>query len=320
MFKGKSVLITGGTGSIGEHLVKKISESSAKRIVVFSRDEDKQFKMRNILNVHNVEYVIGDIRDRNRLNEATKGIDFVLHTAAMKQVPIAEENPYEASMTNIIGTYNVIQAAIQNNVERLVVFSSDKAVSPTNCMGMSKGICEKIARATNSNNKTIITIIRLGNVIGTRGSVLTVWKDQINSNQKITLTTNKMTRFIMSLTDVSRLVDHALQYGKNGEIIFSAMSSCRIVDLAKIVCRENSLDWEKSVIITGMRRGEKEFEEIYGREEVGTIYRAEDYFHISSVDLATATPEMISQKSNGSSLLTIEELHNWLIKNQLLNL
>ena len=315
MLKEKSVLITGGTGSIGNYIVPKICALNPRKVIVFSRDEEKQYNMKQRITTSQIEYITGDIRDYNRLGSAFYDVDYVIHTAAMKQVPIAENNPVEAVLTNVIGTENVLRCAIQQNVQKVICLSSDKAISPANCMGMTKGICERLVRSSNPNLFTSICCVRLGNVLGSRGSVLPTWKNQISQTHTITLTSEEMTRFVMSFEDVYELIMHAIQFGQHGEIVFSKMKSCCILDLAKVVCKYYNLNWKKDIRITGIREGEKLYEEIISEEERNHIYKNNGYYHIS--DNINQSDIYIPRKSNECLLMTIEELTSLLAENDL---
>ena len=257
MLEGKRILITGGTGSIGSYITQKLCMLNVQKIIIFSRDEEKQYFMKQHIDDSKVEYVIGDIRDFYRLNSALSDVDYVIHAAAMKQVPIAETNPIEAVSTNIIGTENILRCSIQQQVKKVICLSSDKAISPSNCMGMTKGICERLVRSSKLNMKTKISCVRLGNVLGSKGSVIPTWKNQIAQKQSISLTDKGMTRFIMTMEDAYQLVMHAMQSGQHREIIFPIMKSCRIHDLAKAICIHYNMDVERTIHIIGIREGEK---------------------------------------------------------------
>ncbi|MCM1263576.1 MAG: polysaccharide biosynthesis protein [Butyrivibrio sp.] len=315
MLEGKRILITGGTGSIGNYIIQKICMLNVQKVIVFSRDEEKQYRMKQQIVDPKVEYIIGDIRDFYRLNSVFCGIDYVIHTAAMKQVPIAEENPIEAVTTNIIGTENVIRCSIQQQVEQVIFLSSDKSISPTNCMGMTKGICERLIRSSKPNVKTKISCVRLGNVLGSKGSVIPTWKSQISQTQSILLTDMDMTRFIMTLEDVYKLVMHTIRLGRHGEIIFPSMKSCRIYDLAKVMCMYYNLNIDKTIHIIGIREGEKLYEEIFSEEEKNHIYESAGYYHISRSVYPLGL--QIPRKSDECKLMTVEQLIEFLTDNDL---
>ena len=317
MFSEKTILITGGTGTIGQYLVEKIIMSGCKKVIIFSRDEEKQYNMKQQFLDKKIQYIIGDIRDCQRLDNVLVGVDFVIHTAAIKQVPVAENNPMEAVLTNIIGTHNVITSSIRQGVKKVVCMSTDKAVNPTNCMGMSKGISERLVKAIHdSSGVTEIVCVRLGNVLGSRGSVIPLWKKQIEKIKKITLTDQNMTRFIMTTEEVYQLLVHALSNGKNSETIFLNMKACSIYDLAKVICEKYELDKKNDIQITGLRPGEKLFEELYSEEEAPYIYENNGYYHIGFKP-CQKIPH-IECKSNTCNLLTLTEIKNILMKNHLL--
>ena len=306
MIAGSTILITGGTGFIGRCLVKSFCEQNPKKIIVFSRDEEKHFHMKQKCENPVVQFVVGDIRDRTRLDSVLNGVDYVFHTAAMKQVPIAEDNPFEAVMTNIIGTYNVIQASIHNNVKKVLCISSDKAVLPTNCMGMTKGISEKLVKEYRNAKSTEVVVVRLGNVLGSSGSVIPVWEKQIREKNQIALTSVDMTRFVMSIDEVRDLILHTLEHAQNGEIVFSHMEACRIVDLAHIICAKHNLDCDKDIKIIGIRKGEKTYEELFTEEEAEYIYELNGYFHISTEKKMNEIA--IYRKSNEGEIITPSQL------------
>lgn len=315
MLEGKRILVTGGTGSIGSYIIQRICDMNVQKVIVFSRDEEKQYFMKQQIDSSKVDYIVGDIRDFYRLSSIFYGIDYVVHAAAMKQVPIAETNPIETVSTNIIGTENVLRCSIQQQIEGVVCLSSDKAVSPSNCMGMTKGICERLIRSSNTDMKTKVSCVRLGNVLGSKGSVIPTWKNQISQTHSISLTSIDMTRFIMSLEETYQLIMHALQFGQHGEIVFSNMKSCRIHDLAKAVCMYYGLEAEKYIHITGIREGEKLYEEIFSEEEKKRIYENNGYYHISN----TINPSdlYIPRKSSEAKLMTVEQLIDLLTDNHL---
>lgn len=315
MLNGKRILITGGTGSIGNYIISKMCSTNVQSIIVFSRDEEKQYYMKQKIIDPRVEYIIGDIKDYHRVNSALYDVDYVIHAAAMKQVPIAEANPIEAVATNIMGTENVLRCSIQHKVEKVICLSSDKAISPSNCMGMTKGICERLVRSFNPSVKTKISCVRLGNVLGSKGSVIPTWKEQISQAHSILLTDINMTRFIMTLDNVYQLIMHAIQFGQHREIIFSNMKSCNIHDLAKAMCICYGLSLEETVHIIGVREGEKLYEEIFSEEEKNHIYENNGYYHISRDVYPLAL--QIPRKSDECKIMTVEQLINLLADNDL---
>tara|TARA_Y100000816_G_C26099712_1_gene582562 strand:+ start:1743 stop:2762 length:1020 start_codon:yes stop_codon:yes gene_type:complete len=275
-FKDKTILITGGTGSFGSECVNVLLKYPIKELRIFSRDEKKQEDLRLSLGSKSkkVKFFIGDIRDLSSINSAIKNVNFIFHAAALKQVPSCEFYPYEAVKTNIIGTENIIQSAILNNVKKLVILSTDKAVYPINAMGISKSMAEKIAIANArllNSNKTIICITRYGNVMGSRGSVIPLFIDQIKSKKNITITNKNMTRFLMSLKESINLVLYAFQHGKQGDLFIQKSPACTIENL--VLALSEIYNVKPKVKYIGTRHGEKLFETLISKEE---IVRAKD--------------------------------------------
>ncbi len=285
MFKNKILLITGGTGSFGESFLRKVLSSKIlfKEIRIFSRDEKKQEDLRKNINNKNVKFIIGDVRDKESLNSAVNGSNLIFHAAALKQVPSCEFYPLEAIKTNILGTNNLIQLAIQHSVERVVCLSSDKAVYPINAMGMSKALMEKIAISNFNLNKNgpIISVTRYGNVLASRGSVVPLFIDQILNNKPITITDPKMTRFIMPMDKAIQLVLFALKYGKGGEIFVQKTPATNIYNLLQaILSIFNKKNYKINII--GTRHGEKHYESLLTREEMAKAKDMGEYFCINS--------------------------------------
>jgi UDP-N-acetylglucosamine 4,6-dehydratase len=282
----KNILITGGTGSFGNALTKKIITDKIKinKLVVFSRDEKKQFDMRNLFKDSNlkIDFIIGDVRDESALDFATRNIDFIFHAAALKQVPSCEFYPLEAVKTNVLGTENLIKSSIKNNVLKLICLSTDKAVYPINAMGISKALMEKIAisKSLLKQNKTIVCVTRYGNVMGSRGSVIPLMIDQIKKNEPITITNPNMTRFLMSLDDAMDLVLYAFKNGKNGQLFVKKTHSSTVLDLAKAIM----LIFKKPnhpMQIIGTRHGEKHHETLLSAEEKIKAIENTSYFIIN---------------------------------------
>ena len=237
IFSNRTLLITGGTGSFGTATLNKFLNTDIKKIIIFSRDEKKQNDMRKYYTSSKLEFVIGDIRDYNSILNATRNVDFVFHAAALKQVPSCEFYPLEAIKTNILGTENLIEASINNKVNKVICLSTDKAVYPANAMGMSKGLMEKVMVGRSRNlkdNKTIITGTRYGNVLASRGSVIPLFFEQVKNNNPITITDPKMTRFIMTLEEAVELVLFAFENGNNGEIFVQKSPAATIEKLFTI--------------------------------------------------------------------------------------
>lgn len=281
MFKNKTLLITGGTGSFGSTVLDKFLETDISEIRVFSRDEKKQEELRNKLCSDKVKYFIGDVRDQNSVNEVMRGVNVVFHAAALKQVPSCEFYPMEAVKTNINGTENILNAAIENKIQNVVVLSTDKAVYPINAMGLTKAIAEKICIAKSRLNQispTIISATRYGNVMASRGSVIPLFLEQIRANKPITITDPKMTRFLMSLEESVSLVIHAFTNAKSGDIFVQQSPASTIGDLAKALLEIFNSNSEINII--GTRHGEKLYETLLTREEVAKSERLENYYRI----------------------------------------
>jgi len=274
MFDNKTLLITGGTGSFGNTVVRRMVDKGWKEIRVFSRDEKKQEDMRLELGNGKIKYYIGDVRDSNSVNDVMRGVDYVFHAAALKQVPSCEFYPIEAVRTNVLGAENVLRAAIRNEVSRCVVLSTDKAVYPINAMGMSKALMEKVMVAHSrlcDSTKTVLCATRYGNVMGSRGSVIPLFLRQIAAGEPVTVTDPGMTRFLMSLDDSVELVLHAFRVARAGDILIQKSPAATVIDLAHALMR--IIGRESEVRIIGTRHGEKRFESLVSREEMA---RAED--------------------------------------------
>jgi UDP-N-acetylglucosamine 4,6-dehydratase len=278
MFKDKILLITGGTGSFGNAVLKKFLNSEIKEIRIFSRDEKKQHDMRVNLNSDKVKFYIGDVRDVRSIDVAMSGVDFVFHAAALKQVPSCEFFPIEAVKTNILGTENVLESAIKNSVKKVICLSTDKAVYPINSMGMTKGVMEKVAIAKSRiTSDTIISITRYGNVLASRGSVVPHFIQQIKSNTVISVTNPNMTRFIMTLDEAVDLVLFAFDNGNPGDTFVQKAPASTIGSLAKVIL--DIFNSKLKVNIIGTRHGEKLYESLLTREEfsnaedMGSHYR-----------------------------------------------
>ena len=278
MFKNKVLLITGGTGSFGNAVLKKFLNTDIKEIRIFSRDEKKQHDMRVLLNSNKVKFYLGDVRDIKSIDAAMTGVDYVFHAAALKQVPSCEFFPIEAVKTNVLGTENVLDSAIRFNVKKVICLSTDKAVYPINSMGMTKGVMEKVAIAkSRMETNTIITITRYGNVLASRGSVVPHFIDQIKTNNDITVTDPNMTRFIMTLEEAVDLVLFAFEHGMPGDIFVQKAPASTIGSLAKVVL--DIFNSKLNIKIIGTRHGEKLYESLLTREEfansedMGSHYR-----------------------------------------------
>ncbi|MFZ3587675.1 polysaccharide biosynthesis protein [Bacillus sp. DJP31] len=267
MFKNAVILVTGGTGSWGYELVLHLLTFDPKEVIVYSRNEDKQVKMRRDIEDVRLKFVIGDIRDKEALFLATKGVDFVFHLAALKHVPICEESPAETLKTNVTGTQNVIDAAIYQNVKKVINVSTDKAADPANFYGFSKAIGEKlIIQANQLTSLTKFICVRGGNVLGTNGSVLHLFIDQINNNHDITITDKRMTRFFLTQENAIKLLIKAAIDGRGGETFVMNMPACKILDLAKVLIGE--IGNEVNIVESGARPGEKLHEVLVSHNEI----------------------------------------------------
>lgn len=274
MFDNKVLMITGGTGSFGKTVLNRFLNTSVKEIIIFSRDEKKQEDMRIQLANPKIKYYIGDVRDYNSINQAMAGVDYVFHAAALKQVPSCEFFPMEAVRTNIIGTENILNAATANNVKRLILLSTDKAVYPINTMGISKAMAEKvlIAKArTIRDGGTLMCATRYGNVMASRGSIIPLFVEQIKSGQPLTVTDPNMTRFMMSLDESVSLVLHAFTNGDQGDTFIQKASASTVGDLAQAI--KELFNSDAPIKIIGSRHGEKLYESLLSREEMA---KAED--------------------------------------------
>ncbi len=271
-FKKKKILITGGTGSFGKNVLKRLLKEDVSEVRIFSRDEKKQFDLRNSINDKRVSFHIGDIRDPFSLDNSLKGIDMVFHAAALKQVPSCEYFPYEAVQTNVIGAKNLINLSIKNNLEKVIFLSTDKAVYPINAMGMTKALMEKLVFAASKNvKKTIFCVTRYGNVMMSRGSVIPLFIDQIKNKRNITITDPSMTRFLMSLDESVDLVLHALKFGKQGDLYIQKSPGTNILTLAKAL--KKLFNSNVKIKTIGTRLGEKKHETLISKEE---MIRSED--------------------------------------------
>lgn len=281
MFDNKILLITGGTGSFGNTVLKRFLNTGVKEIRVFSRDEKKQEDMRIALSNDKVKFFIGDVRDYDSIYQATIGVDYIFHAAALKQVPSCEFYPMEAIKTNVLGTDNVISAAIANNVSRLVVLSTDKAVYPINAMGMSKAMAEKVMVAKSRLIKeggTVLCATRYGNVMASRGSVIPLFIEQLKKNEPLTITDPNMTRFLMSLEDSVDLVLYAFNHAKQGDLFIQKAPASTIADLAQAL--KELLKKDVPIKIIGTRHGEKLYESLVSREEMAKADDMGRYYRI----------------------------------------
>ncbi|MCS5422126.1 MULTISPECIES: polysaccharide biosynthesis protein [Psychrilyobacter] len=282
MFKEKILLITGGTGSFGNAVLRRFLHTDIKEIRIFSRDEKKQDDMRKVYNNSKLKFYIGDVRDKNSITDAMRGVNYVFHAAALKQVPSCEFFPMQAVQTNVLGTENVLNTAINAEVERVICLSTDKAAYPINAMGISKAMMEKVAIAkarTLSEGNTTICVTRYGNVMASRGSVIPLFIDQIKHDIPLTLTDPKMTRFMMSLDQAVELVLFAFTHGNNGDLFIQKSPASTVENLA--VALKNMLGKpEHEIGVIGTRHGEKLYEALMTKEESAKSIDMGGYFRI----------------------------------------
>ncbi len=341
LFKGKTLLITGGTGSFGNAVLNGFLDTDIGEIRVFSRDEKKQDDMRHEFQAKmpevadKIKFYIGDVRDLQSVRGAMHGVDYIFHAAALKQVPSCEFFPMEAVRTNVIGTDNVLTAAIEEGVKCVICLSTDKAAYPVNAMGITKALEERVAIAKARNtDKTKICCTRYGNVLCSRGSVIPLWIDQIKSGNPITITEPTMTRFVMSLEEAVDLVVFAFEHGENGDILVQKAPACTIETLAKAVCELFAPDTEIKVI--GIRHGEKLYETLLTNEECASAVDMGDFYRVpadkrglnydkyfkdgdtersSLSEFDSTNTELMSVEQVKAKLLTIpyikEQLSNW---------
>lgn len=282
IFAGKTLMITGGTGSFGNAVLKRFLDSDIKEIRIFSRDEKKQDDMRHHLQNPKVKFYIGDVRDKRSVDGAMLGVDYIFHAAALKQVPSCEFFPTQAVRTNVLGTENVLDSAIQHGVKNVVVLSTDKAAYPINAMGISKAMMEKVAiakgRALGQNAGTTICCTRYGNVMASRGSVIPLWVEQMKEGKAVTITDPNMTRFMMTLDDAVDLVLYAFQHGSNGDLFVQKAPAATLDVLAEALKQLYHLNNEVKTI--GTRHGEKLYETLVTREEMAKAIDMGEYYRI----------------------------------------
>ncbi len=334
MFKDKTLLITGGTGSFGNAVLNRFLDTDIGEIRIFSRDEKKQDDMRHEFQAKmpeaagKIKFFIGDVRDLASVKNAMYGVDYVFHAAALKQVPSCEFFPVEAVKTNVLGTDNVLTAAIEAGVRRVICLSTDKAAYPVNAMGTSKAMMEKVVVAksrTVSPDKTTICCTRYGNVMCSRGSVIPLWIDQLKAGNPITITEPEMTRFIMSLDEAVDLVLFAFEHGVTGDILVQKAPSCTIETLAKAVCELFKPDAEIKII--GIRHGEKMYETLLTNEECANAVDMGDFYRVPSDKRDLNYDKYINDgdvernpltvfDSNNTDLLTVEEVKEKLLSLQ----
>lgn len=287
IFKNKNILVTGGTGSIGSEIVRRVLQYGPEVVRILSRDESKQFELeQEIGDIENVRFLIGDVRDKDRLNRAFEDINIVFHAAAMKHVPACEYNPFEAVKTNVVGTQNVIDAALDNGVEKVIAISTDKAASPINTMGATKLLAEKLIIDANfykGHRKTVFSCVRFGNVMGSRGSVIPLFEKQIKTGGPITVTDPEMTRFMMTIPQAVDLVFKATKIAQGGEIFIFKMPVVKLGDMANVMIENLAPRYgykpeDIQINTIGIRNGEKMYEHLMNEEEARYAYETEDMF------------------------------------------
>ena len=281
MFKNKILTITGGTGSFGNTVLKRFINTEVKEIRIFSRDEKKQEEMRISLGNSKLKFYIGDVRNYDSVLQAMKGVDYVFHAAALKQVPSCEFYPMEAVRTNVLGTQNVLDAATENGVKRVIVLSTDKAVYPINAMGISKAMAEKLMIAksrSQSLTEAILCATRYGNVMASRGSVIPLFVSQIKASKPLTITDPEMTRFLMSLEDSVDLVEYAFEHANQGDLFIQKAPASTVADLAQAL--KELFNSSVPINVIGTRHGEKLFESLISREEMAKAEDMGSYFRV----------------------------------------
>jgi UDP-N-acetylglucosamine 4,6-dehydratase len=312
VFKNKKLLITGGTGSFGNAVLRRFLDTDIKEIRIFSRDEKKQDDMRKTFNNNKLKFYIGDVRDAQSVSSAMRGVDYVFHAAALKQVPSCEFYPLEAVKTNVLGTENVLESAIFHGVNRVVCLSTDKAVYPINAMGISKAMMEKVIVAKSRNlegSKTIISCTRYGNVMASRGSVIPLFIRQIIEGIPLTITDPSMTRFMMTLDDAVDLVLHAFEHGSNGDIFVQKAPAATIEVLTKAIL-EMIGQPEHKVNVIGTRHGEKLFEALCSREEMFVAQDQGKYFRIPADNRDLNYSKYFEEGEQDLSLIEDYNSHN----------
>jgi len=327
IFKNKVLLITGGTGSFGNAVLKRFLDTEIKEIRIFSRDEKKQDDMRHTLQNPKVKFYIGDVRDRRSVDGVMPGVDYIFHAAALKQVPSCEFFPIQAVNTNVFGTENVLDSAIQHGVKNVIVLSTDKACYPINAMGISKAMMEKVtiakARAWGVDAKTTICLTRYGNVMASRGSVIPLWIDQMKKGNEITITDPNMTRFMMTLDDAVDLVLYAFEHGESGDLFVQKAPAATLDVLLNALVELYKV--KAMIRIIGTRHGEKLYESLVTREEMAKSVDVGDYYRIPCddrdlnynryfVDGEEKVSEFDDYHSHNTKRLNKEEMKELLLK------
>lgn len=306
-FNNKTLLITGGTGSFGNAVLDRFVDTDIKEIRIFSRDEKKQDDLRKRINNPKVKFFIGDVRDPRSVDNAVRGVDYIFHAAALKQVPSCEFFPIEAVKTNVLGTENVLEAAVFNKVKKVVVLSTDKAVYPINSMGISKAMMEKVMVAKSRNSlDTVLCGTRYGNVMASRGSVIPLFVEQIKAGQDLTLTNPDMTRFMMTLEDAVDLVLFAFEHGKSGDMFVQKAPAATIETLAKSLIKMYKSNSKIQVI--GTRHGEKLYESLLTKEEMVKAEDLDNYFRIPADNRDLNYNQYFSE--GNADMLKVDDYHS----------
>lgn len=327
IFQDKNILVTGGTGSIGSEIVRKVLQYEPRVVRILSNDENGLFNLeQGLQNYSNIRFLVGDVKDKERLRRAVEGIDFIFHAAALKHVPLCEYNPFEAVKTNVLGTQNIIEVAMEEEVEKLIVISTDKAVNPINVMGATKLLAERLTVSANYYKgwrKTVFSCVRFGNVLDSRGSVVPLFKEQIKAGGPVIITDPDMTRFVMSISKAVDLVLKAAEIARGGEIFIFKMPALRIGDLAEVMVEElaprRGYGSETiKVEISGKRAGEKIYEELLTEDEAMNASETKDMFIITQAAEKQESQKISAREyrsDKGAILLTKEEIKEMLREN-----
>ena len=311
MFKDKTILITGGTGSLGQALTKRLLEMDAHAIRIFSRNESKQIEMENNIKDDRIRFFLGDVRDLQRLTRATEDVDLVFHAAALKHVPKIEYNPFEAIKTNVVGSQNVIDACLTNDVEKVVCVGTDKAVSPLNTYGATKLLMEKLFVAAKNylnpeNHRTVFLAVRYGNVLGSSGSVIPKFIEQIKTNKPVTITDPKMTRFSITMDEALDFIFNATKIGKGSEVFVPKLRAYNIVDVKNALTELLSDTGEK---IIGIRTGEKLHETLINEDEIRYSWEFKNMYMIANPLYSLFTDKNIKESYQG--IKKIEDIQKY---------
>lgn len=303
-FAGKTIIVTGGTGSIGSEIVRQLLQTGARQIRIYSRDEHKQHELRQEFGENTrLRYLIGDIRDKHRLDYAFRGVDICFHAAALKHVPICEYNPFEAVKTNIVGTHNVIDVSIKHNLEKVIAISTDKAVVPESVLGASKLMMERLIIAANlmtGPSRTCFSAVRFGNVLNSRGSVTHLWRKQIEAGEPITITDKRITRYFMEISEAVGLIFDAARLMKGGEIFVLKMKKRPIVEFAEEVAAQHGKGKKVRFKFIGLRPGEKLHEDLLTAEELTHTVETKTMYIILPEKLVAGAERRGSQRYPGA--------------------